>query len=78
MQSKKVKKPWPTKAVMEQIYELNLWGGDRGEFYSGAGSHQNNYVKPYVEIVVKFLNGFERKPSICDLGCAILTLENTC
>ncbi|MCR9133149.1 MAG: class I SAM-dependent methyltransferase [bacterium] len=69
MQSKKVKQPWPTKAAMEQIYELNLWGGDRGEFYSGAGSHQNNYVKPYVELVVEFLNGFERKPSICDLGC---------
>jgi hypothetical protein len=69
MQSKKVKQPWPTKAVMEQIYELNLWGGDRGEFYSGAGSHQNNYVEPYVELVVEFLNSFEQKPSICDLGC---------
>ncbi|WP_407515896.1 hypothetical protein [Tamlana fucoidanivorans] len=28
----KTKKPWPTKAVMNQIYDLNLWGGQRGEF----------------------------------------------
>ena len=37
--SKKHKKPWPTKAVMEQIYDRNLWGGSTNEFYSGFGSH---------------------------------------
>ena len=24
---KKIKKPWPTKDAMEQIYEKKLWGG---------------------------------------------------
>jgi len=35
--SRKPKKPWPTKAVMQQIYEQHLWGGKDFDFYSGEG-----------------------------------------
>lgn len=65
----KTKKPWPTKAVMEQIYEKNLWGGNSDEFYSGFGSHQSELVEPYLEAVSLFLNSFKEPLIICDLGC---------
>ncbi|PAM94508.1 SAM-dependent methyltransferase, partial [Flavobacterium sp. IR1] len=46
--NRKSKKPWPTKAAMAQIYEKNLWGGERAEFYSGLGSHHPETVDPYI------------------------------
>jgi len=65
----KVKQNWPTKAVMEQIYEKNLWGGSPTEFYSGEGSHSPAIVKPYVEAVNTFLQSFDEPLTVCDLGC---------
>jgi SAM-dependent methyltransferase len=67
--TKKIKKPWLTKAVMEQVYELKLWGGEKIEFYSGSGSHQLNIVKPYITAVTSFLRSFKIPISVCDLGC---------
>ncbi|WP_046758595.1 class I SAM-dependent methyltransferase [Kordia jejudonensis] len=66
---KKVKKPWATKAVMEQIYELNFWGTNDTDFYSGDGSHHAEIVNPYVAIVRSFLTSFDKKLTVCDLGC---------
>lgn len=65
----KVKQRWPTKKVMQQIYELHLWGGEDVDFYSGAGSHDVEIVGPYVQAVVSFLKTFEKPPMIVDLGC---------
>ena len=67
--TKKIKKPWPTRAVMEQVYELRLWGDEKIEFYSGSGSHQLDIVKPYIAAVVSFLTSFKTPISVCDLGC---------
>ncbi|MFD0976547.1 class I SAM-dependent methyltransferase [Salinimicrobium gaetbulicola] len=67
--NKKIKKPWPTKDAMAQIYTNNLWGGDRSEFYSGLGSHQPETVKPYIAVVSEFLKAFKTPPVVCDLGC---------
>ena len=67
--TKKIKKPWPTKAVMEQVYELRLWGDEKTEFYSGSGSHQLEIVKPYIAVVISFLRSFKTPISVCDLGC---------
>ncbi len=67
---KKEKKPWPTKAAMEQIYELNLWGTKTDtDFYSGEGSHEETLVQPYVKAVRSFLSSFEKPLTVCDLGC---------
>ena len=66
---KKNKKPWPTKKVMEQIYDQNLWGGDKAEFYSGIGSHNIDLVQPYIYVVKEFLNSFKNPITVCDLGC---------
>lgn len=65
----KTKNPWPTKAVMEQIYKKHLWGGNGFDFYSGEGSHSLNIVKPYIESVRVFLNTHNNNLVVCDLGC---------
>ncbi len=67
--NKKIKKPWPTKDAMTQIYENNLWGGNKSEFYSGLGSHHPETVNPYIAVVSAFLKDFETPPVVCDLGC---------
>lgn len=67
--SPKTKKPWPTKAAMNQVYEKNLWGGIENEFYSGDGSHNLDIVNPYKEAVILFLKSFQTPLQVCDLGC---------
>ncbi|MEP5254336.1 MAG: class I SAM-dependent methyltransferase [Winogradskyella arenosi] len=64
-----MKKPWPTKAVMEQIYEQHLWGGKDFDFYSGEGSHHTAITKPYIEAVTSFLKAHHNNLTVCDLGC---------
>ncbi len=66
----RVKKPWPTKAAMEQVYEMKLWGaGNEFVFYSGEGSHQPEIVTPYIQTVTSFLKSFSQPLRVCDLGC---------
>jgi SAM-dependent methyltransferase len=65
----KLKTPWPTKQVMDQIYEKKLWGGQSVDFYSGEGSHLPEIVNPYVESVTAFLTSFKTPLNVCDLGC---------
>ncbi|QED38983.1 class I SAM-dependent methyltransferase [Antarcticibacterium arcticum] len=67
--NKKIKKPWPTKDAMVQIYEKNLWGGENSKFYSGFGSHHPETVDPYIAEVFAFLKDLESPPVVCDLGC---------
>lgn len=66
---KKTKKPWPTKDAMEQVYEMKLWGGNEFNFYSGIGSHDNEIVTPYKEVIQSFLKSFKKPLIVCDLGC---------
>ncbi len=69
MSDRKPKSPWPTKAAMEQIYDKNLWGGDKDEFYSGIGSHDPEILVPYIQTVGRFLTSFDTPLTVCDLGC---------
>ncbi len=63
------KTPWPTKAAMEQVYRMKLWGGANFDFYSGIGSHDPKLVHPYIAVLLKFLTSFENPLVLCDLGC---------
>jgi hypothetical protein len=65
------KTPWQTKAVMTQIYNLGFWGkGSEGaKFYSGDGSHEPKIIEPYVKFVQDFLQSFQNKLTLVDLGC---------
>ncbi len=67
--NKTKKKPWPTKAAMEQVYALKLWGNNNSDFYSGAGSHQPEIVNPYITVLSSFLTSFNKPLVVCDLGC---------
>ena len=67
--TKKLKQPWPTKAVMNQIYEKHLWGGNGFDFYSGWGSHNPEIINPYLGAVINFLKPFDKPLRVCDLGC---------
>ena len=67
--NRKNKKPWPTKAAMEQIYKMKLWGTNNASFYSGFGSHDTKIVTPYLEVVKSFLSSFQEPLVVCDLGC---------
>lgn len=67
--TKKVKKPWPTKDAMEQIYEMKLWGDNDSQFYSGDGSHHPEIVRPYIDVLTSFLLSFNEPLVVCDLGC---------
>ena len=60
-QTKKIKKPLPTKAAMAQIYENSLWGGKRSEDYSGLGSHHPETVNQYIAVVAAFLKDFAQQ-----------------
>ncbi len=67
--TKKLKKPWPTKKVMNQIYHMHLWGGNEFDFYSGIGSHNPKIITPYLKAVIAFLESFKDPLVVCDLGC---------
>ena len=64
-----MKTPWPTKAVMSQIYEKNLWGGKHHDFYSGIGSHDPKIITPYLEVLISFFESHNNALIVCDLGC---------
>ncbi len=52
------------------IYEQAIWGSDRsGDFFSGEGSHDAEFVNCYVEAITNFLKTFSHKPDVVDLGC---------
>jgi hypothetical protein len=51
------------------VYELNLWGGKKSEFYSGDGSHTSEIVDPYISVITSFLTSFKNPLVVCDLGC---------
>ena len=61
--------PWPTKAIMNQIYEQHLWGGKNYDFYSGEGSHNSNIISPYIKAITSFFNSQDNALTVCDLGC---------
>ncbi|WP_026839558.1 class I SAM-dependent methyltransferase [Gillisia sp. JM1] len=67
--SKIIKKPWPTKDAMEQVYEMKLWGDNKSDFYSGLGSHDPKIIDPYIDVLMKFLTSFKNPLKVCDLGC---------
>jgi SAM-dependent methyltransferase len=61
-----------TKEIFSKIYRDGLWGrsGDPNKpYFSGSGSHTIAITSVYVNAVSDFLNGFDGRPSVLDLGC---------
>ncbi len=66
----KAQRKFADKTVAEtfgEIYEKNVWGGVRGEFYSGEGSTEK-YSEKYAAAIRKFITENDVK-SVVDLGC---------
>lgn len=61
--------------IFSNIYKKNAWGGKKGEFYSGAGSH-NAYIDDYAHVVSNFIiqNGIHE---IIEIGCGDFNVTNT-
>jgi SAM-dependent methyltransferase len=53
--------------TFSEIYEQNIWGGAKGEFYSGDGSTER-YSEIYAEQIQKFFAD-NRIKTVVDLGC---------
>ncbi len=68
-ETKRIKKSWPTKDAMEQVYAMKLWGDNKSKFYSGVGSHHPEIVNPYIDVITSFLTSFKNPLIVCDLGC---------
>ena len=62
-----------TDEIFAKIYNDKIWCPDdlkkNYQYYSGIGSHHNEFVKCYTENVKLFLNRFSSKPDVVDLGC---------
>jgi Methyltransferase domain len=53
--------------TFSEIYANNLWGGEKGEFYSGTGS-EGKYAEIYIATIRKFFSENNIKSAV-DLGC---------
>jgi SAM-dependent methyltransferase len=60
-------KRMPLKSVFEEIYAQNAWGGEKGSFYSGAGSN-GSVAEDYAALIKRFIAEREIK-SVLDIGC---------
>lgn len=58
-----------SREIMETIYKKKVWGGREHDFYSGQGSHLPKIVDPYTRKIIQFLDSFDPKLTVCDLGC---------
>jgi hypothetical protein len=61
------------KKIFEEIYNKKLWTPKEVKknfkFYSGPGSHLDDFTKMYVKNIKEFLLSFDKKPNVVDLGC---------
>jgi hypothetical protein len=53
--------------IFTKIYKNNLWGGAKGEYFSGPGSH-NKFISSYANIITEFILRNKVK-SIIEIGC---------
>lgn len=60
--------------IFSEIYKNNGWGGQKGQFYSGPGSH-NYFIKEYVKVVANFIveNSLY---NIVEIGCGDFNVTN--
>jgi len=60
----------PAATVFTEIYETNRWGGEQGEFCSGAGSVHSPIVDAYIGLIHResISEGFQDMRFV-DLGC---------
>ncbi|WP_214229601.1 class I SAM-dependent methyltransferase [Pedobacter sp. B4-66] len=60
--------------IFTNIYKDNVWGGKKGEYFSGTGSYSDR-IPEYVDIVVDFIRRKEIK-KIVEIGCGDFNVSN--
>ena len=72
IQKNKFKK-MKNEKIFAEIYNKKIWSPEKEKkvhrFYSGIGSHHDEFIETYLEKMKEFLNSFSLKPSVVDLGC---------
>ena len=62
-----------SKKIFKKIYENKLWTPEEEKnnfkYYSGLGSHKDEYVKEYINKTKLFLDSLQNKPTVVELGC---------
>lgn len=61
--------------IFSEVYKKNAWGGKKGEFYSGTGSH-NPQVKDYSKTIALLIQS-NQIFSIVEIGCGDFNVTNT-
>ncbi|MGZ5486383.1 MAG: methyltransferase [Nitrososphaeraceae archaeon] len=59
-----------TEEVFSKIYNMNIWGGEKGQFHSGEGSANEQITSPYISMISDMASkeGFLGLEFV-DLGC---------
>jgi len=64
--------------IFAEIYKTKFWSPENEKkihkFYSGTGSHHDEFIYTYLKKMKEFLNSFSIKPSVVDLGCGDFTV----
>jgi len=53
--------------IFTRIYDQNLWGGRKGKYYSGSGSH-HAHVRGYAKTIAGFIAANDIQ-SVVEIGC---------
>ncbi|MHA4894991.1 class I SAM-dependent methyltransferase [Pedobacter sp. PWIIR3] len=56
-----------SSTIFTDVYKNNLWGGSKGEFYSGTGSH-NSHISIYTDAIANYIKDNQLE-TIVEIGC---------
>jgi len=59
--------------TFKKIYEDKIWTPDEEKknfkYYSGLGSHEDEFIEEYLKKTKLFFQSFKKKPNVVELGC---------
>jgi hypothetical protein len=69
-----------TYEVFEKIYKNKVWTSDldkkKYNFYSGLGSHLDEFTNSYISKIINFLKQFNDKKEVIELGCGDFVISS--
>ena len=69
-----------TYEVFKKIYKKKVWTPESDKnkynFYSGLGSHLDEFTLPYIDEVINFLKSFKEKKEVLDVGCGDFVISS--
>ena len=69
-----------TYEVFKKIYKKKVWTPESDKnkynFYSGLGSHLDEFTLPYIDEVINFLKSFKEKKEVLEVGCGDFVISS--